>query len=490
MHQQELKGEALQTVFRQSDLPVIPLKQSNVCGGKGQAGIRLGARDTTSGHRAGTTLSTKLAPLTNRARGNRKYKFMTLMHLFTEEFLKVCYGDLKKKKSLGIDGVSVEEYGENLEENIKDLAVRMRAWEYKPSPVKRVYIPKDEHSKRPLGIPTVEDKIVGMGIKKILDEIFEVDFMDVSYGFRSKRSCHDALNKLDKTIMTKPINCVVDMDIEKFFDTINHEWLMKCLKERIADPNFLRLIGRFLTAGMIEEGKLIETDKGTPQGGILSPVLANIYLHYILDLWFEKKIKKQLKGYAELNRYCDDFVCCFQSGGEAKKFGELLKERLEKFGLKISEKKSRIIEFGRHVWEQSQKDGREISTFNFLGFTHYCDRTRKGKFKLGRKTASVKFRRKMKDMNEWLKAIRNVVELKQWWQVLKQKLVGHYVYYGVSGNMPNINRFYKGCSKLAYKWINRRSQKKSYSFEQFCRFVKYNPLPKPKIYHPMYTLSS
>lgn len=490
MQRQVLTGKELQKAFWQSDLPVVPVKQSNVCGGKGQEKIRLGVRDTISRHRTGQRLSTKLTLLTQRAKRSRKYKFISIMHLFTEEFLKGCFWELKKGRAPGIDGVSLEEYGNNLEENIKELLSQMRVWKYKSQPVRRVYIPKSDGSKRSLGIPTVEDKVVQMGIKKILDAIFEVDFMDVSYGFRAKVGCHEALDRVDKAIMAKPVNHVVDMDIEKYFDTVNHEWLMKCLKQRITDTNFLRLIGRFLKAGVMEGGKYIEIDKGTPQGGVLSPVLANIYLHYILDLWFEKVAKKQFDGYAEEIRYCDDFVCCFQKKQEAEKFGIMLRERLSKFGLKISEKKSRIVGFGRYAQQNAKAQGKKVETFDFLGFTHYCGKTRRGMFMVGRKTSAKKFSQKMKAINLWLKGIRNMVELKEWWRVLKQKLAGHYIYYGISGNMPCLKKYSYCCTRLAFKWINRRSQKKSYNFEQYIRFMEYNPLPKPKIYHQIYTLSS
>ena len=436
-------------------------------------------------------MKTKLESLTltQRAKENLRNEFTSLAHLLTEDFLKGCFRELKRDKASGIDGVSVKEYEVNLEENLKDLVVRLKAKKYKPQPVRRVYIPKANGSKRGLGIPTVEDKIVQMGIKKILEAIFEVDFLDVSYGFRPNRSCHTALDILDKTIMTKPINYVVDMDIKQFFDTIDHQWLMKCLRQRIKDTSLLRLITRFLKAGIMEEGKLSKTAKGTPQGGVLSPLLANIYLHYILDLWFEKGVKSKLKGYAELIRYADDFIVCFQSGKEAKEFGEVLKQRLNKFGLEVSESKSGIIEFGKYVWQKAQRENRKVATFDFLGFTHYCDKTRKGKFKLGRKTARAKFRQKIKAMNEWLKKIRNLIELKEWWKVLRVKLFGHYRYYGISGNTRELRKFCTQVSKLAYKWINRRSQKKSYTYKQYCRFKKYNPLPKPKIYHLTYTLS-
>ncbi|MCJ7804028.1 MAG: group II intron reverse transcriptase/maturase [Desulfobacterales bacterium] len=435
-------------------------------------------------------MTTGLASLTLRAREDPKSKFISLAHLLTEDFLRECFWELKRDKASGVDGVSVQEYGVNLEENLKGLVGKLKAKQYRPQPVRRVYIPKPDGSKRGLGIPAVEDKIVQMGIKKILEAIFEVDFMDVSFGFRPNRSCHDALDVLDKTIMTRPVNYVVDMDIEKFFDTIDHGWLMRCLRERIRDTSLLRLIGRFLKAGVMEEGKYIEVNKGTPQGGIISPILANIYLHYILDLWFEKAVKKQFKGYAQLIRYGDDFIVCFQSSREAKDFEEMLGQRLDKFGLRIAEGKSRVIGFGRYEWEKAQQEGKRVASFDFLGFTHYCDKTRRGKFKLGRKTSSKRFRQKLKATNQWLRSVRNQVKLAEWWKVLGLKLVGHYRYYGMSGNLSALRKFSRETSKLAYKWINRRSQKKSFTFAQYCKFKKYNPLPEPKIYHLTYTLSS
>jgi group II intron reverse transcriptase/maturase len=279
------------------------------------------------------------------------------------------------------------------------------------------------------------------------------------------------------------------MDIKKFFDTIDHEWLMKCLRQRIADSSLLRLIGRFLRTGVMEEGKLIEVERGTPQGGVISPILANIYLHYILDLWFEKEVKKELKGYAQLNRFADDFVVVFQSKREAERFAEKLKVRLSKYGLEIAENKSRIIEFGRYVWEKAQRDKRQIETFDYLGFTHYCDKTLRGGFKVGRKTSAKKYIQKVKAINLWFKKIRNQVKLIEWWKILKMKLIGHYNYYGMSGNYEALVKFYRQVIKLAYKWINRRSQKRSFNHTQYWRFMKYNPLPKPKIYHSSFTMS-
>jgi group II intron reverse transcriptase/maturase len=314
----------------------------------------------------------------------------------------------------------------------------------------------------------VEDKVVQMACKKILEAIFEVDFLSVSYGFRPGRGCHDALDDLSLMVMSRPINFIVDMDIERFFDTVNHEWLMRCLKQRIKDSVFLRLIARFLRAGAVSEGRHLATVAGTPQGSVLSPVLANIYLHYVLDLWFERVIGPELKGYAQLIRSVDDFIIGFQSEGEARRFTVALKARLSKFGLKLAEAKSRVIEFGRYRWRLACQQGRRLATFDFLGFTYYCDRSRAGNFKLGRKTARTRLRRALQTTNEWLRLIRNQTKVMQWWPLLAARLRGHYNYYAIGGNM---------------RWLNERSEQRSYNWEQFLRLERYNPLLKPRVYH-------
>jgi len=485
-----IDGKVRQMTLWESDQSTVARKQGNACGAKGLAVMAWEDRDTSSTLRGGQRKSTKLPSLTLRAGENPHLKFTSLAHLLTVDFLKQCFRELKKDKASGVDGVTVEEYGKRLEENLKDLVQRLKAKRYRPQPVRRVYIPKPEGGKRPLGVPAIEEKIVQMGLKKILEAIFEVDFLDVSYGFRPNRNCHQALDTLDKAVMTKPVNYIVDMDIEKFFDTVDHKRLIELLRKRIADPSIIRLIGRFLKAGVIEEGRYYQTDKGTPQGGILSPILSNIYLHYCLDLWFEKVVKKHAIGFCQLIRYADDFVACFQKVAEARAFGKDLRKRLDKYGLRVSEEKSRIIPFGRYPYLSAQKEGKKLATFDFLGFTHYCTKTRRGYFKVGRKTSKAKFRQGIKELNQWLKSIRNMVKLQEWWEVLRIKLLGHYHYYGISGNMAQMKAYYKQAVRLAFKWANRRSQKRSYSWAQFHRVLKYNPLPKPKIYHLTYTLSS
>lgn len=434
------------------------------------------------------TMQTKLNLITEIAKRDSNCKINNAAYLLNVENLKECFTMLKRGKAAGVDGIGAEEYANNLDANLRNLVEKMKRQAYKPQPVRRTYIPKANGKMRPLGIPSVEDKVVQMGITRILEAIYEVDFLDFSYGFRPQRSCHQALNRLDKIIMTKPINHIIDADIKGFFDNVNHDWMKKFLEHRISDPNLLRLIARFLRNGYMEEGKMYKSEKGTPQGGVISPILANIYLHYALDLWIEKVVKPGCRGVVEIVRYADDFVICVQYKDEAEKLTEMLKARLLKFNLELSEEKTRTIEFGRFSKRNAQAKGRKPATFNFLGFTHFIDKSRKGNFKLGRKTDRKKMTAKLKEMNSWLKKIRNRYEVKIWWKTLRAKLTGHYQYYGVSGNYRRINRYYSQTVRLVYKWLNRRSQKKSFNWETFNKYLKIYELRKPKIYHDFYTL--
>jgi group II intron reverse transcriptase/maturase len=432
-------------------------------------------------------MQAKLNQIARRAKQDKRLKFTSLIHHVNESNLAECYRELKANKACGIDGETVEAYGKNLQERLSQLVASMKSKQYRPKPVKRVYIPKaGKNEKRGLGIPSVEDKLVQIMLKKILEQIYEAEFLDVSYGFRPKLSCHDAVKALDKTVMTKPINYIVEVDIKGFFDNVNHYWLQRCLEEKIVDCNLLWLVRKFLKAGVVEDGKQLATDVGTPQGGVISPLLANIYLHYVLDLWFKKEIKSQARGHMELIRYCDDFVVCCESEKDAKNFLELLHTRLEKFGLQVSEDKTKVIKFGRQVWKQAHRSKGKVETFTFLGFTHYCGKSRQGYFVMGHKTSKENFCRKLKETKEWLKKIRNKLRLREWWPVLKSKLTGHYNYFGVSGNYRCLQQFYNGIFSIVFKWINRRSHKKSMNFDQYLHYLQWNPLPTPRICYAMY----
>lgn len=416
------------------------------------------------------------------AKTHPKMKFTSLAHLLNEEYLKQCHHELLSKKAAGIKGTTKELYGENLVENIRDLVSRMKSKRYLPVPVRRMYIPKPGSSKkRPLGIPEHEDKIVQKAITKILNSIYENDFLDCSFGFRPKRNCHDALKVLNHYIENKYINYIVDADIKGFFDNVDHKWMMEFLKHRINDPNLLRIIGRFLKGGYMEDGKKYKTDAGTPQGGVISPILANVYLHYVLDLWFEKRIRKLCRGQAYIVRYADDFVCCFQYQSDAITFyGELI-ERLKKFNLETAEDKTKIIPFGRFAEENLKKKGNgKPPTFDFLGFTHYCSKSQNGKFRVKRKTSKKKFQAKLKQSKEWLKANRHE-DVHTIMDRFIRSLKGYYNYYCITDNYNQVSSFRRKIIKLIFKWLNRRSQKKSFNWDKFLLFLRKHPIPLPRI---------
>ena len=322
------------------------------------------------------------------------YKPTSLIHLVNKETLKEQHRKQISGKASGIDKVTREEYEVNLDENLDSLITHMKSFKYKPLPVRRTYIPKANGKLRPLGIPAYEDKLVQGAIADILNQIYECKFLDCSYGFRENRNCHQAIREINQTIMTKKVNYILDADIKGFFDNVDHKWLMKFLENDIGDKNLLRYINRFLISGYIEDFKYYETDKGTPQGGLISPILANVYLHYVLDLWITKAVKPNLKGEIYLVRYADDFIIMFQYENEAKLVYQELIKRLAKFGLEVEESKTRIIPFGRY------KGIKE--TFDFLGFMHYNSKTRNGKYTVGHKMSKKKRKAKQQSITKWI----------------------------------------------------------------------------------------
>ena len=429
---------------------------------------------------------TKLALITRRAREDSKFQFISLAHLLNVEFLRGCYRTLGKEKASGIDGMSWHDYGEHLDENLVNLVKHLKARRYKPLPARRVYIPKNDKETRPLGLPAIEDKIVQKGIARILEAIYEADFMDCSYGFRPKRSCHQALKVVNDTVMSKPVSYIIEADIKGFFDHVSHDWMMKFLQVRIRDSSLLLLIRRFLKAGYMESGMLVRTDEGTPQGGNLSPMLANIFLHYVLDLWFVKRVKPNVAGQCYLVRYADDFVCMVQYRQSADEIERMLRERFAKFGLSLHPEKTRTISFGRYERQNARRQGRKANTFDFLGFTHFCGHSRKGTFLLGRKTSRKKFRKACKAMNDWLRRIRSVMRIEEIWPILAAKLRGHYNYYGVSGNSRMIVRFGYITIRAVMKWLNRRSQRRSFTWKKFSAYLVHYRLSRPRIVHNIY----
>jgi group II intron reverse transcriptase/maturase len=426
-------------------------------------------------------VETKLTRIAEIAKEKPKERFTSLAHLLDKQMLWDCHLELPANKATGIDQVTKAAYEENLEKNLDDLLARLKRGGYRPQASRRTYIPKDEKSKRPLGIPSYEDKIVQKGMNQILQAIYEQDFLNFSFGFRPGRGQHDALRALDEIMMKQPIRYVVDADIRGFFNHMDHEWLMKFLEYRIADPNMLRLVNKFLKAGIIEDGTYEATEEGAPQGGLISPILSNIYLHYALDLWFDVTVRRECTGKVGMVRFADDFVCCFENEEDAKRFYTALIERLGKFKLEIAEEKTKIIRFGRNAEVECKKMGlRKPATFDFLGFTHYWGKGKSGKYRLMRKTSQKKFRTKVKEFKMWIRLERHMTE-KELVDAVRRKLWGHYNYYGVSDNASGIAAYFDVVKRLILKWRNRRSQKRSFTEEKFLLFLKRNPLPIPLI---------
>lgn len=431
----------------------------------------------------------KLPLITKKAAADTKLKFTSLIHLLNDEdYLYDCFRELETGKAAGIDERTKESYMKaEIKQAITDIVKRMKAHSYRPQPVRRVFIPKGNGKRRPLGIPTTMDKVVQLAVAKILIPLFEPLFLNASYGYRSKRNAHEALKAVNDMLMGQKVNWIIDADITSFFDNVNHDWMMECLKQRIADPNMLTLIRRMLKAGVMTEGRYAETEQGTPQGGIISPMLANIYLHYVLDLWFEKKLKPTLRGYAGIVRYADDFVIGCQHEWEAREILQAIKERFAKVSLALADDKTRVIEFGRFAKERREERGKgKPQTFTFLGLTHYCSQTRRGLFVVRHKTSAKKYRESVKRLKEWMRSMKNMRPLPALWNTFSLKLRGHYQYYGISGNLRRLRSFECEAQRLAFKWLNRRSQKRSWNWEQFHRYLERYPLPKPAITYALY----
>lgn len=382
-------------------------------------------------------------------------------------------------KATGIDKITKYDYQNNINHNIDKLLNNMKTMSYRPKAVKRTYIPKTGSNElRPLGIPAYEDKIVQGAMAEVLRNIYENIFLDCSYGFRPNRDCHKALKELDRMIMWENVNYIVDADIKGFFNNVNHKWLIKFLEHTIKDKTFIRYISRFLKAGVMEDMQYYENDKGPPQGGLISPILANVYLHYVLDLWFEKEIKVKCKGKAFLIRYADDFVCCFQYKSEAERFYKALKDRTSKFDLQLAEDKSKIIPFGRNT--------KSKETFDFLGFTHRNGKSRKGLYKLIHHTSSKKSRAKKDSVKQWLREKVYIYPTPYLIKKLNTKLIGMYRYYGISDNVQWMIKFRQYVRYELKKWLSRRSQRGFITWEKYNKILQYNPIATPKIYHSLW----
>ena len=433
----------------------------------------------------GGTMETKLARISQLSSENPDMVFTSIGHLIGKEMLKDCHRKMDGDKAVGIDGVTKEEYGRKLEENLEKLVERLKKKSYKPRPARRVEIPKENGKTRPLSIYCYEDKLVQEALRRILEAVFEPHFYDEMMGFRPKRGCHQAIRRLNVMLEMRPTNYVLDADIKSFFNHIDHEWAVRFIESRIKDPNIIRLVRRMLKAGIIENYQYEETEEGSEQGSVCSPVISNIYMHYVLVWWFKECVEPKLKGYGGLVVYADDFVACFQYKEEAEEFYKHLKGRMEHFGMTLEESKTRLIEFGRFAEERCAGKGRKPETFTFLGFTHYCSHGRNGKFRVKRKTSRKKFAKKCKEINHLIRDMRTK-PLKAIIKKLNEILVGYYHYYGITDNIQSLNNFRYEMMKSLFKWLNRRSQKKSYKWDGFNDMLKEYPLVRPRIYVNVY----
>jgi len=351
-------------------------------------------------------METKLERISQLSSENPDMVFTSIGHLINKEMLRECHEKMDGNKAVGIDGVTKEVYESNLDENLEQLVNRLKTKSYKPKPARRVEIPKENGKTRPLSIYCYEDKLVQEALKRILEAVFEHHFYDEMMGFRPNRSCHMAIRKLNEMLERQPTNYVLDADIKSFFNHLDHKWIIKFIESKIKDPNIIRLVRRTLKAGVMEDFQYEATEEGSGQGSVCSPIIANIYMHYVLLWWFHERVKPHMRGYCGIVVYADDFIACFQYKDDEKRFYELLKRRMGHFGLRLEEEKSRLIEFGRYAQDNAHKRGTKAATFDFLGFTHYCSKSRGGWFRVKRKTSSKKMKKKCKEVNEKIARVK------------------------------------------------------------------------------------
>jgi group II intron reverse transcriptase/maturase len=483
----------------QSYNPILPTKVEN-CRAPTRGGHRIhwregGSRRTNlkkgdiTRPRARTIMCTDIVRIAELAKEDPKRQFSSIAHLITVEKLEEAFRRLRKDASAGIDGVTYQQYETNVEENIRQLHQRLKEGKYRAEPLRRVYIPKEDGKQRPISIPALEDKLLQKVAVDLLNAIYEQDFLECSYGFRPGQGQHQALDEVGRVLCTRPMGWVLEIDIRAYFDSIVRTTLVEMIERRVIDGSVLRLIQKWIRVGAIDNGRLLVSETGTGQGQPISPLLANVYLHYVLDMWFEEEVKPRLKGEAYEIRFADDAILCFQHKEDAEKVLKVLSKRFEKFGLTLHPEKTRLIEFGRHAARNVRRQGKKPETFDFLGLTHLCARSRKGKFTVHVRTVAKRLRRGLKAITEWCKEHRHD-PVREQQKILNAKLRGHYQYYGRPTNYHSLWQFLKRVRRIWKEWLSRRTRGIPLTWKRYNEILRQHPLLQPWITHAWRTAGS
>src|SRR5262250_2463284 len=428
-------------------------------------------------------MCTDINRIAELAKEDPQRQFFSIAHLITVKKMYEAFRSLRKDASAGIDGVTYEQYGANAEENIRKLHHRLKEGKYQVQPLRRVYIPKEDGKQRPISIPALEDKLVQKVVVDLLNAIYEQDFLGCSYGFRPGRGQHQALDEVGRVTCTRPLGWVLEIDIRSYFDKIVRAKLVEMVEQRVTDGSVLGLIWKWIKVGVIEDGKLLVSETGTGQGQPISPLLANIYLHYVLDEWFEEVVKPRLKGEAYEIRFADDAILCFHYREDAEKVKNVLSKRFAKYGLTLHPEKTRLLEFGRYAEERAKRQGKnKPGTFDFLGLTHICARSRRGKFTVHVRTMRKRLRGSLTAVAEWCREHRHT-PVDQQRKTLNAKLRGHYQYYGRPTNSQSLLKFYRGVVRIWRKWLNRRTRGNRMTWERYNQLLRRYPLLPPRIHH-------
>jgi RNA-directed DNA polymerase len=424
-----------------------------------------------------------LSRITELAKEDPDRKFFSIAHLLTPEAMHEAFQMLRRDASAGVDHVTYRDYEKQAEQNIQELHERLKNKTYRALPLRRIYIPKEDGRQRPISIPALEDKIVQKAVVELLNAIYEQDFLECSYGFRPGRGAQDALDEVGRAICREATSCVLELDITSYFDSIVREQLMEMIERRISDASILRLIRKWINTGVIDDGRLLVSETGTGQGQIISPLLANVYLHFVLDEWIERDVKPRLRGKVFVVRYADDAVLCFQYREDAEKVLEVLPKRFARYGLTLHPEKTRLVPFGREALHRAKQAGTKAETFDFLGFAHIGARSRRGKFTVRLRTMRKRLRRSFNSVTKWCQAHRHD-DLSKQQAVLNAKLRGHYQYYGRPTNYRSLWQFYRGVRGVWKKWLDRRSRGRTLTWEAYAQLLRRYPLLRPRITRP------